>query len=331
MTIDIRLLRQVLALSKHRNFARAAESLHISQPALSRSIAGLEQSLGVQLFDRTPGGVEPTICGQAVIDRGQDILKKERELRREIFLIQGIEVGELSIGAGPFPFEISVGHAVARLITRHPKLQVRIDKDSPPAIVNRVLTGDFDIGVADTRHCVDFARLTVELLPEHAVACCCRRGHPLAGRRSLSLDDLLDFPIVGTVMPPALAALLSRSHAAGRVNEDTKNFHPAITIDSLSAARNIALGCDAILPITPGCIARELESGELVILDFMAPWMRNQYGFISRKDRTHSPGAIEFMARMREIEAEAIELETRLFAAYSNFSNTSGDKALAAT
>ena len=331
MTIDIRLLRQVLALSKHRNFARAAETLHISQPALSRSIAGLEQSLGVQLFDRTPGGVEPTICGQAVIDRGHEILQKERDLRREILLIQGIEVGELSIGAGPFPFEIAVCHAVARLINRYPNLQIRIDKDSPPAIVNRVLTGDIDIGVADIRHCEDFARLTVELLPEHAVACCCRRGHPLAGRRSLSLDDLLDFPIVGTVMPPALAALLSRNHAAGRVNEDTKNFHPAITVDSLSAARNIALGCDALLPITPGCIARELESGDLVILDFTAPWMRIQYGFISMKNRTPSPGAMEFMARMREVEAEAIELEARLFAAYSNFSNTSGGKAPGAT
>ena len=330
MPIDIRLLRQVLALGKHRNFARAAESLHISQPALSRSIAGLEQSLGVRLFDRTPAGVEPTICGQTVIDRGHDILNKEKELRREIFLIQGIEVGELSIGAEPFPFEISVSHAVAKLITWYPKLQVRIDKGSPPAIVNRVMTGDIDIGVADTRHCEDFARLTVELLPEHAVACCCRRGHPLAGRRSLSLEDLLDFPIVGTVMPPALADLLSRSHAAGRVNEDTKNFHPAITVDSLFAARNIALGCDALLPITPGCIARELESGDLEILDCTAPWMDHQYGFISRKDRTHSPVAMEFMARMREVEKESIELETRLFAAYSNFSNTSGGKALAA-
>jgi DNA-binding transcriptional LysR family regulator len=327
MRIDIRLLRQVFALSKHRNFARAAESLHISQPALSRSIAGLEQSLGVQLFDRTPGGVEPTKCGQAVIDRGHEILQKERELRREIFLIQGIEVGELSIGAGPFPFEISVSDAVARLITRYPRLQIRIDKDSPPAIVNRVLTGDIDIGVADIRHCEEFARLSVELLPEHAVACCCRRGHPLAGRRSLSLDDLLDFPIVGTVMPPALAALLSRNHAAGRVNEDTKNFHPAITVDSLSAARNIALGCDALLPITLGCIARELESGDLVILDFKAPWMRNQYGFISRKGRTHSPAAMEFMARMREVEEEAIELEARLFATYSSYSDTCGGHA----
>ena len=245
-------------------------------------------------------------------------------------MIQGIEVGELSIGAEPFPFEISVSHAVAKLITRYPKLQVRIDKGSPPAIVNRVMTGDIDIGVADTRHCEDFARLTVELLPEHAVACCCRRGHPLAGRRSLSLEDLLDFPIVGTVMPPALADLLSRSHAAGRVNQDTKNFHPAITVDSLFAASNIALGCDALLPITPGCIARELESGDLEILDFTAPWMDHQYGFISRKDRTHSPVAMEFMARMREVEKESIELETRLFAAYSNFSNTSGGKALAA-
>lgn len=319
MTIDIRLLRQVVALNKHRNFARAAESLHISQPALSRSIAGLEQSLGVPLFDRTPAGVEPTICGQAVIDRGNEILKKEKELRREILLIQGIEVGELSIGAGPFPFEISVSRAVARLITRYPKLQVRINADSPPGIVNRVLSGDIDIGVADIRHCEDIARLTVEQLPEHAIACCCRRGHPLAGKRSLSLGDLLNFPVVGTVMPPALGAILEHSHLVGRINEDTKNFHPAITVDSLSAARNVALGCDALLPIAPGCIAPELASGDLVIVDFNAPWMRNQYGFISRKDRTHSPGALEFMARMREVEREAIELEDRLFATFAGY------------
>ncbi|MBL8374693.1 LysR family transcriptional regulator [Accumulibacter sp.] len=52
--------------------------LHISQPVLSRSIAGLDQSLGGQLFDRTPAGVQPTIRGQTVIERGHDILQKER-------------------------------------------------------------------------------------------------------------------------------------------------------------------------------------------------------------------------------------------------------------
>ena len=96
MTIDIRLLRQVLALSKHRNFARAAEALHISQPALSRSIAGLEQSLGVQLFDRTSAGVEPTIFGQTSFNRATVSGSKFTAVRPGmLYKITGIETCEL--------------------------------------------------------------------------------------------------------------------------------------------------------------------------------------------------------------------------------------------
>jgi len=61
MDIDTRLIRHVLALARHRNFARAAEQLHLSQPALSRSISRLEETLGVALFDRTRKGVIPTM------------------------------------------------------------------------------------------------------------------------------------------------------------------------------------------------------------------------------------------------------------------------------
>ncbi len=70
MDIDIRLIRHVLMLARHRNFARAAEQLHLSQPALSRSIARLEETLGVALFDRTRDGVIPTDYGRIVIERG---------------------------------------------------------------------------------------------------------------------------------------------------------------------------------------------------------------------------------------------------------------------
>jgi DNA-binding transcriptional LysR family regulator len=317
--IDFRLLRHVLALGEHRNFVRAAESLHLSQPALSRSIAGLEEELGVLLFDRMPSGLQPTLYGQIIIDRGQEILDRENELRREIQLAQGIEVGELSIGAGPFPFEISVCNAVAKLIVQYPNLQVRIDKDSPPAIVEHVLNGGVDLGVVDIRHCQDDARLSIELLPMHTIACCCRRGHPLAGKNSLALAEILAYPLVGTVMPAALGPLLSSGSAAGRIDPENKSFLPAITVDSLSAARRIAQGCDALLPIALSCIESELASGDLVILDFMAPWMRNQYGFISKRDRTLSPAATEFMAKVREVEGATLELETRLFATHARF------------
>lgn len=299
----------------------------MSQPALSRSIAGLEQDLGVKLFDRTPSAVLPTPYGQILIDRGSEIVDQEKNLRREILLMQGIEVGELSVGAGPFPFEISVCKAVAQLIAEYPKLQVRLDKDSPPAIVNRVLNGGVDLGVVDIRHCQDDTRLAMELLPIHTIACCCRRNHPLAGKAVPSLSEILAYPLVGTVFPPALGPLLSSGSAAGRIDPGSKNFLPAITVDSLAAARKIAKGCNALFPIALSCIEAELQSGEFVIVDFMAPWMRNQYGFVSKKDRTLSPAAYEFMARVREEEMATVDLESRLFATHSNFGNMPGSSA----
>ena len=318
--LDIRLLRHVLALKQYRNFARAAEFLRISQPALSRSIAGIEQSLGVKLFDRTPSGVEPTLYGQIVIDRGQGVIDQEEELRREILLMQGLEAGELSIGVAPFPFEISVCKAVAKLIARYPKLQLRISKDSPQAIIHRVLSGSIDLGIADIRHCHSDACLEIEPLPLHRIVCCCRKAHPLAGKPAPSLNEILGYPLVNPVFPPALAAILPAETTAGRVDAETGNFLPAITVDSIAAARIIAAGCDALLPIAPACVDAELQSGEFVILDFMAPWMHTQYAFISRKGRTHAPAALELMAQVREIERQAIERGNSLIATHANFS-----------
>lgn len=317
--IDFRVLRHVLALGEHRNFARAAESLHISQPALSRSIAGVEQDLGVQLFDRLPSGIEPTAFGRIIIDRGLEIVEKESELRREIVLMQGIEVGELAIGAGPFPFEISVCKAVGMLVADYPNLKVRIDQDSPPVIVGRILGGGVDLGLLDTRHCQDDARLAIELLPAHAIVCCCRRNHPLAHKRGLTLGDVLSYPLVGTVFPRSVSALLSSESTAGRIDEASGKFFPAITVASLPAAREIALACDAVLPILPTCTERELESGDLVIIDFAVPWMQVQYGFVSKKDRTRTPAMLEFMGRVREVEQAAIEREAVLIATYANY------------
>ena len=77
MPLDLRLLESAIALAHHRSYARASKALHVSQPTLSRSIAGLEDSLGVRLFDRGRGGVDPTPFGRLLLERGAALLADE--------------------------------------------------------------------------------------------------------------------------------------------------------------------------------------------------------------------------------------------------------------
>ena len=81
--IDLKLVQQAVTLARYRNYARAAEALHLSQPALSRSIAGLESALGVGLFHRTRQGIEPTAFGALLLSRGGALLSDAAELERE--------------------------------------------------------------------------------------------------------------------------------------------------------------------------------------------------------------------------------------------------------
>jgi len=177
--LELRHLRHALALAKHRNFARAAEALHLTQPSLSRSIAALEEELGVLLFDRSKSGIRPTAYGELLLQRGAALLEGEADFRREIQLLAGLEAGTLCIGAGPFPAEISVGTAVARLLRAHPRLRVEVLCADPDEITRRVLAGQFDVGIGNPSAIAETPRLRFEQLPSHRAYLACRPGIPL--------------------------------------------------------------------------------------------------------------------------------------------------------
>ena len=74
MNIELRHLRHALALAEHGNFARAAEALHLSQPALTRSLQALEAQVGEQLFDRSHREVTPTTMGELLLQHARQLL-----------------------------------------------------------------------------------------------------------------------------------------------------------------------------------------------------------------------------------------------------------------
>lgn len=312
MDIDLNLLPHVLALAKHQNFARAADALSISQPALSRIIGRLEKKLGVMLFDRTREGVVPTEYGSLMIERGREIIEWSKGLRREISLMQGLEIGQLAVAAGPYPHVISAGHALTRLMERCPNVQLRLEQLSPLATVAKVLDGTVDLGIADMREWLDDSRLQIEPLPPHVAVWICRTGHPLTSKKKIVLEDALNYPLVSCAMPRQFVDLFGEQPKAGRLDHDSGQFFPAITIDSLILGPGIAAASNAIMLAPPLFAADELRRGRLVILNLHLGWQKTNYGFIFKRDRSLSPVTKEYMTCVREEEAQAMEVGTRL-------------------
>ncbi len=289
MAIEIRLLRHAVTLARIGNYARAARALHVSQPTMSRSIASLEHRLGVRLFDRGPGGVEPTAFGRVLLEHGARLLEDHAHLEREIRLLAGLEVGTLAVSAGPYPLEISVATAVTRLLAGHPRLKVEVMVAGPRDALREIIAGHADVVVVDVRTIGDRSSLVVEPLPSHDIFMACRPGHPLAGRTRLTASTVFSFPIAST---PVFGDAV-----------------PAIHVNSQAIARQIAAGTDAIVPGSASMLAEDLRSGRLVTIDFHTPLMRTHYGIVHHRHRTLSPSARAFIECLRSAESEVVAAE----------------------
>jgi DNA-binding transcriptional LysR family regulator len=304
--LEFRLIRHALALGRHRHFARAAESLGLTQPSLSRSIAALEEELGVRLFDRTRDGVRPTAFGELLLARGAALVQGEDEFRRELRLLAGLEGGTLCVGAGPYPAEISVGTAAGRLLREHPRLRLELVCADPEVVVRGVLARQLDVGLCDPRGLADVSRLSIEPLPEHPLVMAGRPGHPLAGRKALNRDEVLAYPLATTSLTGSQAAA-----AAGReIDPGTGAHATAVHVNTISLACRVARESDALLPATAGMIARDVAEGQLVALDFRDPEMCTKYSLVTRADRSPAPAVAAYCAILREVEREIAAAES---------------------
>jgi len=303
MNIDLRQCRHVLALDQHRSFARAADALGLTQPALTRSLQVLEKSIGARLFDRNRTRVEPTPVGERLIERARLLVNQAHDIEQDLQQMLGLEVGLLRIGAGPYPADLSVGTAVGRLVLRHPALMVDLSVADWSELIRRVASGELELAIADTGVAEQDDRLVVESLPRHQLNFFCRAGHPLASRAALSLEELRQHPLVGTSLPPQMAALAAKNKMGMRANLPSGITAPEIRVDTFALARRIVMESDAVGGAVSSQIQDSVARGELVMLPLELPWLKTNYGIIRLANRTPSPAALAFMEILRDVEA----------------------------
>jgi DNA-binding transcriptional LysR family regulator len=304
--VDLTLLSHALTLAKHGTYARAAEALRISQPALSRQIAALEGSLGVRLFDRSRKGISPTAFGRVLLHRATFLVLEASDFERNVALLQELKDGELKVGAGVYPAELSLGTAVGRLAARHPGLRIDITAGDWRDAIEGVLAAVADLAVVELSVIKDDARLVLEPLPPHDGVFYCRPGHPLLAEKDLTVERVFDYPFAGPKLAPRVASLISRALKGKDVDPSTGDYLPSIKVDTLQLAKDAVAASNAfgIAPAT--AISSEVALGRLVTLPIRPSWLHTSYGFAWLKNRTLSPAALAFMAEVRTVEAELL-------------------------
>lgn len=184
-------LRIFVAVLEHRSFRKAAAVLHLSQPAITKAIAGLEQTLGVRLFDRIANGVEPTRHGASFAPRAAAIFDELRRAAQDLALLSSGAVGSLRMGTVPLPALPFVPLALNRLLDAHPGIQVSMVEARETELIDRLRKRDIEVAIMrlslveppdDTR----LIKLFDERLCVVAAA-----DHPLARRRNLKWPELM--------------------------------------------------------------------------------------------------------------------------------------------
>jgi DNA-binding transcriptional LysR family regulator len=304
MLLDIREIQHVTAIGRFRSFARAAESLDISQPALSKSIRGIEASLGVRLFDRSRRGVSPTAFGEIILSASGPLLRGVDEVLAEIRRVKGLEAGTLRIGAGSFALEMSVAETVTRLARSHPSLHLRLVLDDWESLTRKVVAGSLDVAVAEVTAAEQEAQLSVERTGEHGGIFYCRSDHPLLSRSPVTFEDISGFPFAMSPLPGRVAPFFERIGAAGRIDPASGQFLPAITLDSVALMKRAVRETEAISWAPKVLIDPELRDGSFAALPFAPPWARLNYGIFRRADRPVTPALEMFLVELRAVEKE---------------------------
>jgi DNA-binding transcriptional LysR family regulator len=191
--LDLRQLQYFLATVENRSFGRAAEVLHVSQPALSKAVKRLELSLGVKLLDRLPRGVSPTLYGESLAAHANLIQGELGRAEEAILALKDGNSGRVVVGAGSSMRIELLPDAVVRLHARHPNVRIKMIGELYDDLLPDLHRGELDLAISmipDTQTDPDIKHTALYVDKTHPTV---RVGHPLSKKRKVEIKHCLDY------------------------------------------------------------------------------------------------------------------------------------------
>lgn len=273
-------LRHFLALAQIGSFSGASAKLHLTQPALTRSIQSLEEELGQPLFDRVGRKNELSAFGRYILDQARTLVDGANNLKLSGQQLLDGQSGAVAIGLGSGPGALLMTPLLAFMATHYPKAHLHIARGSTAMLVQTLRDRMLDALVLDIRSLNPSSDLLVEVLCELPGAFMCRKDHPLAVARQVTLQMVQAYPVASTPLSDEVARIL--------VDRYGPDAHPDVMVnlrcEELPSLLEVARSSDAIV-----LAVRSLAS-DLVALKMSPPLNASaKFGWVSLRSRSESP------------------------------------------
>lgn len=278
--MDTAALGAFIEVARAESFSLAAENLHLTQPAISKRISGLEESLGVKLFDRVGRRITLTEAGRALLPRARQLLLELEDMKRAVANLTGPVNGTLKIGTSHHIGLHRLPPTLRTFSTRYRDVRLDLRFIDSEEAYESVLSGELELGIV-TLPPVPDDRLIAREIWDDPLAFVAGMDHPLARQKSVSLADLTGH---AAILPSS--STFTRQIASGLFQEAGLELQVSMTtnyLETIKMMASIGLGW-SVLPAS-------MADHELRILQIPGIALRRSLGVVYHPRRTLSRAA----------------------------------------
>ncbi len=294
--IKMRHLRCLLAVAEHGSSIRAAQALSVTQPAVSKALAELEEIVGKPLFARSRKGFEINMAGRVLLRHASRSIQVLGEGVQELAEAQAKEAPPIAIGALPTAAAALLPRAVAAYRAKHPAVQIKVRTGTNVQLIGALRRGELDLVLGRLSEPSGMKGLTFEHLYSEPLVFAVKPSHPLLRRKALALADLLEWclllPDTGT----------SVREAADRFFLTAGIGLPGDYLESIDVnfCRHYALSSSAVWCTPVGVVEQDLRRGLLARLPLDTTMTGGPVGLTLRAEPIQSDELRSFVEKLRE-------------------------------
>lgn len=255
------------------NFTRAAEILHMTQPAVTHQIRQLEADFNTRLFDRVNNKISLTPAGEQVLEYSTRILSLYDDMHESVKQLTGDRSGLLTLGASTTIAEYLLPELLGGFRREFPDVHVRLRVANTDAVVALVADSSIDLGIVEGE--VQKQHLVVEDCQQDELVVVVPNGHALASQPSVSAHDLLNYPFVQREDGSGTRSVIARYLIDHGLSED--QLQQPFELGSTEAIKGAVQAGMGVSIVSKATVKKEIELGQLVTLPLNPPLLRPFY------------------------------------------------------